>query len=125
LPTAPQLTISTSSTTIAMQQPFRGTKALASLYGLALGVPGLLLVALGAAGRKMRNRLVLRVLGILTLLFIFALLPGCGGGINATIKTVGNSNNFTITVMGTVIDTSGNIEGVEVQTISLPVAPQP
>ncbi len=125
--TATEVTIQTSPSTVAMQIQHRA-RPLSPLYMLALAMPAIVFLGTGATGFAFRKRLArsrwLKVLSLLTLALLLTLISSCGGGIKGTIGQPGNSNNFTITVLGTVTDSTGVVEGVEVQTISLPVTPQ-
>jgi hypothetical protein len=126
-PPAPQLTIQTSASTVAFLRPQRDRQPLPLLYAFTLGIPAIVFLGIGGlfpGWKRFGQSRLLKMLGLLVLISLLAILPGCGGGIKATITPIGNNNNFTVTVVGTVVDITGAVEGVEVQTVSLPVSAQ-
>ena len=99
------------------------------VYALWLGLPAIVFLGFGASalgsghkqsGRRGRGKL----LGLFLMLLLLALLASCSGGFKATVVPPGAANSFSITVMGVVTDSAGQVTGVEIYTIAVPVTPQ-
>ena len=98
-------------------------------YAFVLAVPGLILLGagtsvLGRSGRQQGKVDRRKTLALVVVIGLLLLLPACGGGFKGQVIPVGTAQNYTLTAMGTVLDGSGNVMGVEIYTVSIAVAPQ-
>ena len=133
LPGSPSLQINVSATTTTgALRPAREQQVLLAFYALGLGLTGIVVLGAGvsAFGPKRRRegfKRITVICGLCLLVLLVALLPSCSnGGIsnNPFTGTGGAQGQFTLTVMGTVVDGSGNVKGVDIFTIPLNVTQQ-
>jgi hypothetical protein len=121
----------TATGTLAMIRPSSEGNLRLSLYGLELGLPGIVLLSLGASSafgsgrRRLGHKGLLKVLGVTLGISLLFLLLSCGGGFHATVippqtgKGATPAGSYTLTVVGT------NQTSVQVYTVPFSVsAPQ-
>jgi hypothetical protein len=127
------VTINVPASATANLRPAQELKSSAPLLALGFAafgfaLPGIVFLGVGATAfgskKHLARRGLFRLLSLLLMISLIALLAGCGGGFSALVVPKGSANTFSITVMGAVSDGSGQVTGIEVYTISVPVTPQ-
>ena len=125
------VTISATTPTTGALRLSRERKYVAALYAFGFGLPGIIFMGMGASAfgsqhRKSAFKRMISVLGILFLVLLLGLLPSCGGGIKGNPFGPPGTGQaaYTLTVMGTVTDSSGAVVGVDVFTVTLTVLAQ-
>jgi hypothetical protein len=99
----------------------------ALVYAFLSFFPAIVLTGTGffAFGSTRKKNLLKRLTsaaGLLLLLSLLVLLPGCGGGFKATLTTpTQTSSTYSLIVMGYATDGSNNVQGLEVFSVPLTV----